>query len=299
MSGIQGAYTVVSLFGRPYVGIKNHANKLTKLLLEQNDTDSNTLAAGETWDMGDGYSLKINSVDVGASPPQAWIAFYKNDNELDAMVIANGSVYTYWEKRAGGESDVPIFVTYADNISASGIRLKYTWLISDNIMELMGGDTVGLLRVISTEPLTLENTDNTITLSQGSTVNIADGLRFRVNNTPALQYYPEITVITGTSASVSQTTEQLVSGYNLIAISLIPDPPIYASNLLYTATGGIPGVTKVVRWNPTVQQWEGYEYVVADGIYLGNNFAIEGNKAYFIKGNASTTGQTYTFKGRR
>ncbi len=105
--------------------------------------------------------------------------------------------------------------------------------------------------------------------------------------------------ITTPTPIVTQTTEQLVSGYNLIGLGIIPDPPIYASNLLYTAPGGIPGVTKVVRWNPTAQQWEGYEYIVADGIYLGNNFTLDGYKAYFIKGNESTAGQTYTFKGRR
>jgi parallel beta-helix repeat protein len=99
--------------------------------------------------------------------------------------------------------------------------------------------------------------------------------------------------------NATQTTDPLVSGYNLIALSIIPVPTIYASNLLYTTTGGIPGVIKVMRWNPNAQQWEGYEYIVANGIYLGNNFALEVNNGYFIKGNASTAGQTYTFKGRR
>jgi formate-dependent nitrite reductase cytochrome c552 subunit len=99
--------------------------------------------------------------------------------------------------------------------------------------------------------------------------------------------------------NATQTTDPLVSGYNLIAVSLIPDPTIYANNLLYTTTGGIPGVTKAMRWNSTAQQWEGYEYIAAAGVYLGNNFALEGYKAYFIKGNASTAGQTYTFRGRR
>jgi hypothetical protein len=97
----------------------------------------------------------------------------------------------------------------------------------------------------------------------------------------------------------TQTTEPLVSGYNLITLGIIPVPTIYAKNLLYTTTGGIPGVTKVMRWNPNAQQWEGYEYIVANGIYLGNNFALEVNHGYFIKGNASTVGQTYTFRGRR
>lgn len=97
----------------------------------------------------------------------------------------------------------------------------------------------------------------------------------------------------------TQTTDPLISGYNLVAIGLIPDPSINARDILLTSSGGIPGVTKVIRWNSSAQQWEGYEYITADGVYIGSNFAMEGYKGYFIKGNASTVGQTYTFKGRK
>ncbi len=94
MSGIQGAYNAIGLFGTTYVGIKNHSFKLTKILLEQNDTDSKTLPTGETWNMGDGYSLKLNSVDIRALPAQAWLTLNKSDTRLDDYIISNGSIYT-------------------------------------------------------------------------------------------------------------------------------------------------------------------------------------------------------------
>ncbi len=62
-------------------------------------------------------------------------------------------------------------------------------------MEIRPGDKIGLLMVDMTSPSLKLKSDSSITLAQGSTINIADGLRFRVNNTPDLQYYPEMTVM--------------------------------------------------------------------------------------------------------
>jgi len=95
------------------------------------------------------------------------------------------------------------------------------------------------------------------------------------------------------------TTDTLTSLYNLIIVLLNPEPAIYASNLTYPVSGGIPGVTKVMGWNSSGQKWDAYEYIAASGTYLGTNFTIGGYKAYFILGNSTTTGQTYTFRGRK
>jgi len=97
---------------------------------------------------------------------------------------------------------------------------------------------------------------------------------------------------------ITQTSNPLISGYNLVALGLIIDPAINANDILSTSAGGISGANKVMRWNSSAQQWEGYEYIAGVG-YLGNNFALDGYNAYFIKGNASTAGLTYTFKGRK
>ncbi len=96
---------------------------------------------------------------------------------------------------------------------------------------------------------------------------------------------------------ISQVTEPLVSGYNLVAIRLLPDPAISAKNLLYPSSGGIRGVTKTMKWDSASQAWVSYIY---DGsTYVGTNFTLDGYKGYFIMGNSSTAGQTYTFSGIR
>jgi hypothetical protein len=98
------------------------------------------------------------------------------------------------------------------------------------------------------------------------------------------------------------TTDTLVSGYNLILLLLNPNPTLYAGNLLYTSPLGIPGVTKVLKWDSAGQTWVSYQYIVPSsgvGFYYGTNSTMDGYKAYFIKGNATTAGKTYTFVGTK
>ncbi len=102
--------------------------------------------------------------------------------------------------------------------------------------------------------------------------------------------------------STYYTTETLVTGYNLILLLLNPNPTIYAGNLLYTSPIGIPGVSKVLKWDSANQTWVSYQYIVpASGIgfYSGTNFTMDGYKAYFIRGNATSVGKKYTFVGTK
>jgi hypothetical protein len=98
------------------------------------------------------------------------------------------------------------------------------------------------------------------------------------------------------------TTDTLVSGYNLIALWLNPNPTLNASDLLYTSSTGIPGVSKVLKWDSTNQTWVSYQIIVPSGgigFYSGTNFTMVGYKPYFIKGNGTTAGKTYTFVGTK
>ncbi|MCZ7358096.1 MAG: hypothetical protein O8C66_09270 [Candidatus Methanoperedens sp.] len=98
------------------------------------------------------------------------------------------------------------------------------------------------------------------------------------------------------------TTDTLVSEYNLIVLWLNPNPTLYAGNLLYTSSTGIPGVSKVLKWDSTNQIWVSYQIIVPSGgvgFYSGTNFTMAGYKPYFIKGNGTTNGNTYTFVGTK
>lgn len=254
-----GYYAKVGWFGRGYVALRGKANKMAKLILEQSETENKTLLVGETWDMGDGYTLKLNSIDT-AFPRQANVILNKSGKQLDDKVKENFTVYTYVSPSFSQESDVPIFVTYFDNISTNSVRLKYTWLISDNVLELHAGDKIGNLEVMtsSDREINMTNKDKTFTFYPGSTINIADGLRLKVNDTPDLQYYPEMTVITvppsGTSVESStgkgtvivNTDAGTVENLTAVNVSDIPEPPPAGANLYYglfrfNITGLAPG----------------------------------------------------------
>ncbi|VVB92403.1 S-layer protein [uncultured archaeon] len=250
-------YGVKGWFGRKYVAINGRSSKLSKLILEQAAGDEKILSVGETWDIGDGFSLKLQGIDAKAFPKQAWMTLSKGESKLDDKIIEEGlpsftgttqGVYTYYARRIGGENNVPVFVTYLDNVSSSSVRLKYTWLISDNIMEIRSGDKIGIFKVDAIEDsiygLTLKS-DSSVILEQGATINIADGLRFKVNDTPELQYYPEMSVIsqipTGTPVQSSTgkgivyfvTDKGAIEDLTAINVSDIPQAPPEGANLYY------------------------------------------------------------------
>jgi len=58
-------------------------------------TESKSLLPGETWDMGSGYSIKVNALDAKANPEQVWISLEREGKKLDDMVITEGGIYAY------------------------------------------------------------------------------------------------------------------------------------------------------------------------------------------------------------
>jgi len=59
----------------------------------------------------------------------------------------------------------------------------------------MSSDVFGLMKVTSSsDPVQLKNTETTIQLARGSTINLMDGLYFRVNDSDDLEYYPMMTM---------------------------------------------------------------------------------------------------------
>ncbi|MCG2759266.1 MAG: hypothetical protein L6263_12660 [Desulfobacteraceae bacterium] len=197
-----GCYAIAGWQGRGYVAVNGKANKLAKLILEMCSAvdDKKTLTVGETWDMGDGYTLTANSIDAKATPRQVWLVFSKDGIKLEDKVVIQGQVYTYTARSIAGESDVPIFVTYIDSVFAGAttdmVQVRYTWLISSNVMEIRAGDVFGAMKVIeaSENQVKLKNVDTVITLSSDSVVDIMGNLKFRVaDNASVLRFYPFVT----------------------------------------------------------------------------------------------------------
>lgn len=134
-----GYYYVVDWQGDKYVALNGKTTKLVKLILEQRNKENKALTVGETWDIGGGWTLTANSIDAKGSPAQVWLTLSKDGVKKDDKVIAQGGIYTYVEKSIGGESDVPLFVTYIDSVYAGAtsdmVKLSYTWAVDTTIVQ--------------------------------------------------------------------------------------------------------------------------------------------------------------------
>lgn len=142
---------------------------LARIILEQGTSayEKKTLTSNETWDMGEGYTITAHIIDAKASPRKVILVFSKNGVKFDEKEVTQGNIYTYAQKNLAGEVNVPVFVTCIDSIFAGAttdmVQLRYTWLVSDNVIETIAGDKIGVFNVTNVEPavIVLKN-DNSI-----------------------------------------------------------------------------------------------------------------------------------------
>lgn len=181
------------------MAVNGRANKLTRLVKEQKKEEKQVLKLGTAWDIGEGYNLTVESLDTETSPRQAWLSLLKDGKTLDNKVVNEGDIYTYIEKSLKGEPDVPVFVTYVESIftgaegTATFVQLRYTWLISRNVLEIRAGDKFGIFEVKEANEnyLLLYNKEKPISLDQNTVQPLYGDLRFKIaDSATALRFYP-------------------------------------------------------------------------------------------------------------
>ena len=204
--------------GERYVAVGGNASKLSKPLVEFNDTDTKSLAIGEEWDLGDGFTLTAMAIDLEGG--KVWLSLCRNGSELDNEVIDTSSsdlqdrVYTHTEDVVG-EYDVPIFSCYVSEIfrgtDSSMIRVKYVFLIDNDIIQISTREYYGNMQVrsITHGEVTLGNRDTVYLGQHPSTCQIMGNLSFKtVNNDSAIEFYPhlirdELPVLSGGGGFIS------------------------------------------------------------------------------------------------
>lgn len=196
-----GNYYVAGWQGEKYVALNGKVDKLARLMLEQGTYDRKTLAVGETWDIGDNWTITLQSIDARSSPRMAWLMLGRDGVKKDDIFLSSGTpdarpVYTYVEKNISNESDVPVFVTYLDSVfsgmTTDMVQFRYTWLISTSINEIKSSDTYGMFKnaSVSGRTLTLQNLDTPITLSRDTTLDLMDNMKFQVADNDTLRFMP-------------------------------------------------------------------------------------------------------------
>ena len=83
---------------------------------------SKTMTSGETWNLGNGYTLTTSSIDGTTTPKRVWIYFRQNGNQLDDKVMNEGNVYTYGNIFSTKIASI-FSTTNAQGVLVSAVRL--------------------------------------------------------------------------------------------------------------------------------------------------------------------------------
>jgi hypothetical protein len=156
-----GEYLAVRHFGTEYMAINGKPNVLSPILMEMDEDEKQTLRTGENWELGGGYSLVAEQINLEGD--KVWLSLQKDGKELESSVIglhksgdrfynrmsitgfpmaydittedvSTTSTFVY-QRRIGYEDNVPIFSVYVDTAfrgtDANIVQLKYAILIGD------------------------------------------------------------------------------------------------------------------------------------------------------------------------
>jgi hypothetical protein len=223
-----GEYFAIGWFGGRYMAINGKPYLISPIIFEMNERDTKTLATGDRWNVGNGYSLVVMQIDLDAN--KVWLSLVKDGTEVASSIIAphetgdwfgnhitisgfpgayavtmrdepTTSTFVYQED-VGLEADVPIFSVYVGAIfrgtKSDLVQLKYAMLIDDNLVSVIEtGAGIMEAETVTPESVRLVN-NKCIKLYMDSDTWIAEDLRIRVvddrdrNSVNNYRYYPYI-----------------------------------------------------------------------------------------------------------
>jgi S-layer protein (TIGR01567 family) len=211
----QTHYFVEGWLAERYVALNGKADELCKLLVEFEDDDKKTLSTGEAWDLGGGFALTAQQIDLEGA--KCWLTLEKDGRELDSEVISTGaadkneSVYTSTQD-IGGEDDVPMFSCHVDAVfrgtDTNIVQLQYVFLMDNDVLEIDSGDEFGIMEATaSTKFINLSNKEDTVDLSTDNREHIMGNIYFQTadNGGPGeddlLRFYPYVEYTIGEGAA--------------------------------------------------------------------------------------------------
>ncbi|WP_440955271.1 S-layer protein domain-containing protein [Methanosarcina sp. Mfa9] len=207
-------YPVIGFFAEEYVPLKeNRAEKLSKLVLDSDE--KYTLRTGEILELGENYSLEAKQVDVDGE--KVWLEFTRDGEFVDDEIISvagNNTTGSTWDVELDDiedEDDVVVLKVHVNQVFQGAVdsiaQIEGLWLIDyANTRTIESDDEFGKLDDVSIQgdTLTISN-ENTFTLSLDSEERIAEGMFFKIGDTPVeeLRYFPFVVRIIG---EINETT---------------------------------------------------------------------------------------------
>ena len=191
-------YWIEGWLAEAYVAIDGRADKLCMPRVEFEDDDKKTLSTGEGWDIGGGFTLTADKINLEGD--EVWFSLCKDGKEIDnELVSTNGTqqdrVYTYTQD-IGGEEAIPVFSCYVAAIfrgtDSNIVQVKYVFLIDNDVIKIDSGDEFGIMEATaSPSKIILKNKEPTIDLDIGTKERIMGDMYFiTADDDSAIRFYP-------------------------------------------------------------------------------------------------------------
>jgi S-layer protein (TIGR01567 family) len=159
-NAFEGGYSVLGWDGEKYAYLGNNQGFVHIFMDDDNDK---SLYSGEEWDLGEGYTLKVDGIESD----KVHLTVLRNNVVVYSSIISPGSsadlgTHTLLYNKTINGIEVPLFSVYVDNVlegnGSSGVSLKYPLHFSESPLEIKAGDMFGALTVVETSPeIRLEN----------------------------------------------------------------------------------------------------------------------------------------------
>ncbi|WP_094226822.1 S-layer protein domain-containing protein [Methanolobus psychrotolerans] len=168
------------------------SGQLSKILIDDDEKES--VYAGSSLTLKDGYALNIVEVDVNGN--SVFVTLTKDGDQLDSDVISGGDDYVYKTDLGDADGVVLIAVHFGNIFSGqetSAVFVQGIFQISDNYLELDDGESFGSMEItsISDELIEMEN-DGTISLSKGKTITLMGKIKLIVADNDDLRFAPYV-----------------------------------------------------------------------------------------------------------
>lgn len=156
----KGGYSVLGWDGEKYAYLGSDQG-IVNILMD--DDDGKHLYAGDEWDLGEGYTLKVDGIESD----KVCLTVLRNNISVYSGIISPGSsadlgTHTLLYNKTVNGIDIPLFSVYVDNVlegnESSGVTLKYPLHFSESPLDIGIGKMFGALTVVESSPeVRLEN----------------------------------------------------------------------------------------------------------------------------------------------
>ncbi len=189
-------YTSTDITGGKTVSTLSY-NQLHKIL--RDDNNQTAVYVGSSLTLSEGYVLKVNDVGTGRI---VMLSLLKDGGVVDTGFVESGKTYTFI-KRVGSANDLPIIAVHIESVfqgnEASAAFIKGIFQISESYTAVNTNNRYGIMEITDAgvTGIKMDNKDS-ITLSQGATIDIMGDIKFVVADDPNVLRFAPIVVRSGT-----------------------------------------------------------------------------------------------------